>query len=147
VLPGHWFESAEPELLQAALEEAEAEGRRDLFERTLLQLCLSGSPLAPGMTRWALQQLHWFDLGQRVELPLPWLDALASRLIDAAVQELGDDLRAGRERMFVECLKMLVDDVWLRSFDRRALFRQRLADLLLETPRWSDALFGAVCEL
>lgn len=146
-LPAHWFASAEPAALQATLTEAIAAGRRDAFETTLLQRCLDCTPEALAMTRWALQNLHWFDLAQQTELPLRALDALAHRLIDAAIEELAEDLHAGRERMFVECLKMLLGSAWLQSFDRRTLFRQRLAGLLLAAPYWSDALFGVVCEL
>lgn len=147
LLPEHWFASADPAALQAVLEEAEAEGRREVFERGLLEHCLNGSSQAELMSRWALHRLHWFELGQRSDLPLPALEALARRLIDAAIAELGNDLRAGRERMFVECLKMLLASAWLHAFDHRELFQRRLAGLLLETPRWSDALFGAVCDL
>lgn len=145
--PARWFADASASALEAALAEAEAAAQRALFERELLRECLTDRPGAQALTRWALQRLHWFELGQRSELPLLAMNALAARLAEDAIDELAGDLRAGQERMFLECLRMLLATGWLQGFDRRAQFQQALAQLLLETPGWSDALFGAVCDV
>ncbi len=144
--PARWFADASASELEAALAEAEAATQRELFERELLRECLTDRRDAQTLTRWALQRLHWFELGQRSELPLLAMNALAARLTDNAIDELAGDLKAGQERMFLECLRMLLATGWLQGFDRRAQFQQALAQLLLETPGWSDALFGAVCD-
>lgn len=141
-----WVADSSAPALEAALAAAEAIARRDLFESALLRECLSGRTDAPALIRWALQRLHWFELAQRSELPLPAMNALAARLAEDAIEELAADLHAGRERMFIECLRMLLATGWLQGFDRRAQFQQALAQLLLDAPGWSDALFGAVCD-
>lgn len=75
-----WFADSAAPALEAALAAAEAIARRDLFESALLRECLSERSDAPALIRWALQRLHWFELGQRSELPLPAMNALAARL-------------------------------------------------------------------
>ncbi|MGY2234483.1 J domain-containing protein [Pseudomonas gingeri] len=81
-----------------------------------------------------VQQQEWLTPGQ------------AARLMQEYRQVLQDHLQAGREREFVNQLKLYSGQPWLQVFDHRQEWQHLILQLLHET-RWSLPLFERVCQL
>lgn len=124
---------------------AKAEGQLALFECCLLQRCLEDSEQGYAAAQWALARLAWLTPWQEASLPAMQMDMLASRLLATELHSLHALLAEGDEKAFLARVAVLHEQDWLQSFDRRALFDQHLADLLLDTPSWTQKFFDELC--
>lgn len=130
-----------PPILDAIAAQAQADGRLALFERCLLERCLNDSEQGYSATQWALARLGWLTPWQEASLPSMQLDGLANRLLATELHGLHALLAEGDEQAFLERVAALHEQGWLQPFDLRALFHQRLVELLLAVPGWTPACF------
>lgn len=142
-----YFQDPSEESLNLALIEVEAQGRRAEFEKALLEQCLQNHPGSVMMARWALSQLEWFSINQRVELPVEQLNALSNGLLHWALANLDYLLENGREHDFLGWVEGLLQEAWLQAYERRATFHHSLVRLLLDANAWSASLFHRVSDI
>lgn len=142
-----YFQDPSEESLNLALIEVEAQGRRAEFEKALLKQCLQNHPGSVMMARWALSQLEWFSINQRVELPVEQLNALSNGLLHWALANLDYLLENGREHDFLGWVEGLLQEAWLQAYERRATFHHSLVRLLLDANAWSASLFHRVSDI
>jgi hypothetical protein len=130
-----------PPTLEAAALQARDQGQLELFERCLLERCLSDNERGYAAAHWALACLHWLTPWQESSLPGDQLDGLLNRLLATELHALHDLLAEGNEAAFQERLNVLFGQSWLQPFERRSYFNRQLVDVLLAVPCWSEAFF------
>lgn len=130
-----------PPTLEAAALQARDKGQLELFERCLLERCLSDNERGYAAAHWALACLHWLTPWQEPSLPGDQLDGLLHRLLATELHGLHDLLADGNEAAFQERLSLLFGQAWLQPFERRSYFNRQLVDVLLAVPCWSEEFF------
>ncbi|MEO4045631.1 J domain-containing protein [Pseudomonas sp. CAU 1711] len=130
-----------PPTLEVAALQARDQGQLALFERCLLERCLTDNERGYAAAHWALACLHWLTPWQEPSLPGDQLDGLLNRLLATELHALHGLLAEGDEAAFQERLDVLFGQAWLQPFERRAYFNRQLVDVLLAVPCWSETLF------
>ncbi|WP_143486000.1 J domain-containing protein [Pseudomonas sp. PA15(2017)] len=130
----------------ALLQAREAEQER-AFELELLRRSQLPGNQVDDSVRWAMTQLNWLTPWQADYLPMPTMNVLAERLLDAELWQWHSQLEAGQEQAVLESVRQLNRQPWVQPFDRSSYLQQGVLGLLESNVGWSLSFFDEICRL
>ncbi|NNN26043.1 MULTISPECIES: J domain-containing protein [Pseudomonas] len=126
----------QPSLLTERRLKAEKIGLAVEFERGVLRECLKaewGSYLRDA----ACAEYGWLEMREAPALSAAERLPVYERIVDAHLASLRSLHNRGEPGELIEGLKTLLNQIWLQSYDGRALLERAVVSMLLEMPFWS----------
>ncbi|UCJ17160.1 J domain-containing protein [Pseudomonas sp. MM211] len=133
--------------LDEALLQAREAGQEKAFELELLRRSQLSGDQAVETVHWAMAHLHWLTPWQADYLPMPAMNFLAERLLNAELWKWHSQLADGQEHLVLESIRQLAKQPWVQPFDRSSYLQEGLLDLLEGKVGWSLSFFDEICRL
>lgn len=127
--------------------EASAKGCAAEFERLLLKRCADDPETHAALAAWGVENRQWLTPWQQIFSGEFQQQRLALALTTALYSSLDQQMAAGEEESFFDCLEQHSRQGWLIDFARRQALQVHVLKLFLNTDVWSPALFQRVCHL
>lgn len=133
--------------LDEALLKAREAGQEQAFELELLRRAQLSGDQADQTAHWAMARLSWLTPWQADYLPMPAMNALAERLLNAELWKWHSQLEDGQEQAVLESIRQLKKQPWVQPFDRSSYLQQGVLGLLESNRGWSLNFFDEICGL
>nr|WP_312969581.1 hypothetical protein [Pseudomonas sp.] len=133
--------------LDTALAQAREAGQEQAFELELLRRSQLPGEQADHIVRWAMEELDWLTPWQADYLPMPTMNTLAERLLNAELWNWHSQLEDGQEQAVLESIRQLKKQAWVQPFDRSSYLQQGVLDLLEGDVGWSLNFLDEICRL
>ena len=127
--------------------EASAKGCEAEFERLLFQRCADAPETHTALLAWGVEKRQWLTPWQQILGGEFQQQRLALALTTGLYRSLDQQIAAGEEEAFLDCLEQQSRQGWLSDFARRQALQVHVLNLLLNTEVWSPELFRRVCHL